>query len=93
MGAVFPLLAAPVFALKIGHDLSRGTNVLFAAIGLCALVVHRIGWRSLLTRGMNGQRFSGRKIVLTTDQRSQDELDLPAATPTIGTSATSTAAT
>ena len=71
--AAFLLLAAAVFALKIGHDLSRGTNLLFAAIGLCALVVHRIWWRSLLTRGMDGQRFSGRKIVLITDQRSQDE--------------------
>ena len=71
--AAFLLLAAAVFAPKIGHDLSRGTNLLFAAIGLCALVAHRIWWRSLLTRGMDGQQFSGRKIVLITDQWSQDE--------------------
>ena len=72
-GAVFLLLAAAVFALNIGHELSRGINLFFAAVGLCALVVHRIWWRSLLTRGMDGQRFSGRKIVLITDQQSQDE--------------------
>ena len=83
-GAVFLLLAAAVFALKIGHDLSRGTNLLFAAIGLCALVVHRIWWRSLLTRGMDGQRFSGRKIVLITDQRSQDESNLPKSLTSLG---------
>ena len=83
-GAVFLLLAAAVFALKIGHDLSWGTNLLFAAIGLCALVVHRIWWRSLLTQGMDGQRFCGRKIVLITDQRSQDELNLPKSLTSLG---------
>src|SRR5262249_17448913 len=52
-GAVFTLLAAAVSALKIGYELTRGTNLLFVAIGLCALIVHRIWWRSLLTRGMD----------------------------------------
>ncbi|HEX2891639.1 undecaprenyl-phosphate glucose phosphotransferase [Vineibacter terrae] len=83
-GAVFLLLAAAVFALKIGQNLSRGTSLLFAATGLCALVVHRIWWRNLLTRGMDGQRFSGRKIVLITDPRSQDDSSLPKALTSLG---------
>jgi putative colanic acid biosynthesis UDP-glucose lipid carrier transferase len=83
-GTVFLLLSAAVFALKIGQELSRGANLLFAAIGLCALVMHRIWWRGLLTRGMDGQRFSGRKIVLITDPRSQDESGLPKSLTSLG---------
>jgi putative colanic acid biosynthesis UDP-glucose lipid carrier transferase len=58
--------------------------VLFAAIGSCGLIVHRILWRNLLMRGMDGQRFSGRKIVLITDQQSQDEADLPTSLTSLG---------
>jgi putative colanic acid biosynthesis UDP-glucose lipid carrier transferase len=83
-GAVFLLLAAEVFALKISHELSRGTYLLFAGIGLCALVVYRIWWRSLLTRGIDGQRFSGRKIVLITDPQSQDESSLSKSLTSLG---------
>lgn len=55
--AVFLLLAGTVFALKVGFELSRGTNLLFAISGLIALIVHRIFWRSLLTRGLINSRF------------------------------------
>src|SRR5262249_36717617 len=83
-GAVFLLLAGAFFALRIGDELSRGTNLLFAAIGLGALVGHRIWWRSVLTRGKDGQRFSGCKIVLITDPRSQDKSDLPQSLTSLG---------
>ena len=35
---VFLLLAGTVFALKIGNEISRGANILFASIGFGALI-------------------------------------------------------
>jgi putative colanic acid biosynthesis UDP-glucose lipid carrier transferase len=81
---VFLLLAGTVFALKIGNELSRGASLLFAIIGLGALVAHRVLWRNLLTRGMIKQRFSGRKVVLITDQRQAAESGLPNALTSLG---------
>lgn len=74
--AVFFLLAGTVFALKVGTEVSRGASLLFAAFGLTALAVHRIFWRSLLTKGMANRRFSGRRIVLITDCRQPAEANL-----------------
>lgn len=74
--AVFFLLAGTVFTLKVGSELSRGASLLFAALGLTALIVHRVCWRSLLTKGMTNRRFSGRRIVLITDCRRQVETSL-----------------
>lgn len=74
--AVFFLLAGTVFALKVGTEVSRGASLLFAALGLTGLTVHRIFWRSLLTKGMTNRRFSGRKIVLITDCREPAEVNL-----------------
>src|SRR5258708_27297735 len=65
--SVFLLLAATVFALKIGNEISRGTSILFAMFGLIALIVHRRVLRNLLSIGLAGKRFSGRNIVLITD--------------------------
>lgn len=75
--AVFLLLAGTVFALKVGNELSRGASLLFAIIGCSALVVHRILWRSLLTKGVIKRRFSGRSVVLITDDWQPVEQDLP----------------
>jgi putative colanic acid biosynthesis UDP-glucose lipid carrier transferase len=66
--SVFLLLAGTVFALKIGNEISRGTSILFAMFGLIALIVHRRVLRNLLSIGLAGRRFSGRNIVLITDQ-------------------------
>jgi Undecaprenyl-phosphate glucose phosphotransferase len=74
--AVFLLLAGTVFALKVGIELSRGTSLLFAASGLIALIVHRIYWRNLLTKGLVNKRFSGPRIILITDCRGPVEADL-----------------
>ena len=71
--AVFFLLAGTVFALKVGTELSRGTCLLFAVIGLSTLIVHRILWRSLLAKGVIRRRFSGRRVVLITDHRQSAE--------------------
>jgi Undecaprenyl-phosphate glucose phosphotransferase len=76
-GAVFALLASAVFALKIGNDLSRGANLVFAAVGLCALIAQRILWINLLTNGVIKQKFSGRKVILITDHGQSAGADLP----------------
>jgi putative colanic acid biosysnthesis UDP-glucose lipid carrier transferase len=65
--AVFLMLAGTVFALKIGNEISRGTSMLFAMVGLIALIVHRSVLRNLLAKGLAGRRFSGRNIVLISD--------------------------
>jgi putative colanic acid biosynthesis UDP-glucose lipid carrier transferase len=65
--SVFLLLSGTVFALKIGNEISRGTSMLFAMIGLIALIVDRSILRNLLAKGLAGRRFSGRNIVLITD--------------------------
>jgi putative colanic acid biosynthesis UDP-glucose lipid carrier transferase len=74
--SVFLLLAGTVFALKIGNEISRGTSLLFALSGLATIVVHRSILRSLLKQGLAGRRFSGRNIVLITDQSSVESADL-----------------
>ena len=74
--SVFLLLAGTVFALKIGSEISRGSSVLFATSGLIAMIVHRRVLRNLLARGLAGKRFSGRKIVLITDESEEDDASL-----------------
>jgi putative colanic acid biosynthesis UDP-glucose lipid carrier transferase len=73
---VFLLLAGTVFALKIGSELSRGTSLLFAAFGLCALIVNRIVMKHLLMKGLAGRKFSGRNIVLITDDAQLGDVSL-----------------
>ena len=70
--AIFLLLAGAVFALKIGEHFSRGANLSFAIIGLGLLIAQRILYRTILRRGLNEHRFSGRNAILITD-------DVPAA--------------
>ena len=74
--SVFLLLAGTVFALKIGAEISRVTSMLFAMFGLIALIVHRRVLRNLLAIGLAGRRFSGRNIVLITDQSKEGDTSL-----------------
>ena len=64
--SVFLFLSGAVFALKIGDQFSRGAMLSFAGSGLVLLIVQRILYRRFLSRGLKGQRFSGRKAVLIT---------------------------
>src|SRR5438477_1409880 len=73
---VFFLLAASVFALKIGNEISRGSSMLFAMFGLIALIVHRRLVSSLLAKGLAERRFSGRNVVLITDQAKEGDAGL-----------------
>lgn len=70
---VFLFLSGAVFALKIGEHFSRGAIFSFASTGLAFLIVERVFYRVLLTRGLNGQRFAGRNVVLITDNLSVSE--------------------
>jgi putative colanic acid biosysnthesis UDP-glucose lipid carrier transferase len=56
-----------VFALKIGHELSRGSSMLLAVSGIIALIANRAFLRELVAKGLAEKRFSGRNIVLITD--------------------------
>jgi putative colanic acid biosynthesis UDP-glucose lipid carrier transferase len=69
----FLVLAGALFALKIGSEISRGASVLFAIVGLVALLVHRRIVGYLLARGLAEKRFSGRNVVLITDDLSKDD--------------------
>lgn len=82
--AVFLLLAGTVFALKVSAEISRGASLLFAALGLTALTVHRVCWRSLLTKGIANRRFSGRRIVLITDCGQHAETNLAQTLTSLG---------
>lgn len=64
--SVFLFLAGIVFALKIGKEFSRGAYLSFAVSGMAALIVQRVFWHNLLTRGLAERKFSGRDIVLIT---------------------------
>ena len=66
--SVFLFLAGIAFALKIGDQFSRGATLSFAVIGLALLIGQRVLWRAVLLRGLEGQRFSGRKAILITDE-------------------------
>src|SRR6185369_7706696 len=69
-------LAGAIFALKIGSAISRGASVLFAMFGLFALIANRRVMEFLLAKGLAEQRFSGRNIVLITDDASRDNASL-----------------
>lgn len=64
---VFLFFAGVVFALKIGTEFSRGAVLLSAAAGLTLLIVLRIFWYALLTRGLARRKFSGRDVVLVSE--------------------------
>src|SRR5215467_7868714 len=71
---VFMFLAGCVFALKIGGTFSRGTIMSFAAIGLSGLVAHRTFWRRALESGLASGKWSGRTIVLISENPPASDL-------------------
>lgn len=65
--AVFLFLAGTAFALKVSEHFSRVSIFSFAIVGFALLVVHRLAFRAFLRRGLDEQRFSGRRVALITD--------------------------
>ena len=68
--AVFLFLTAVAFAMKVGGDFSRGATLSFAFSGLAVLIGSRAVWRIVLADGLAVRRFSGRNIILITEQSS-----------------------
>ena len=64
---VFLFLAGIAFALKIGDEFSRGAILLFAGCGFGCLLAERIAWRNVLQYGLAEHKFSGRNIILITN--------------------------
>jgi Undecaprenyl-phosphate glucose phosphotransferase len=65
---VFLLLSGVVGALNVGREVFREAHLIFAVLGLAALIVQRAAIKTLLMKGLNGRRFAGGKVVLITDR-------------------------
>jgi putative colanic acid biosynthesis UDP-glucose lipid carrier transferase len=65
---VFFLLSGAVGALNIGQEVFSGAHLIFALLGLAALIAQRAAIKALLMKGLSGRKFAGGKIVLITDR-------------------------
>jgi Undecaprenyl-phosphate glucose phosphotransferase len=74
--SVFLFLAGAAFALKVGELFSRFGILSFAALGLATLTAQRVLYRDFLTRGLRGQRFTGRNAILIVDDTSSAESEI-----------------
>jgi len=60
----FLLLASGVFTWGVGKDLSRGTILLFFAVGGVLLMAHRLLWRVYLPKALANGAIRGRTSVV-----------------------------
>ncbi|RJF78749.1 undecaprenyl-phosphate glucose phosphotransferase [Rhodopseudomonas palustris] len=68
---VFILFVATTYALHMEQDIRWDTALTFGAVGLVSLIAQRALLRDALRKGLSERRFSGRKIVLITDEHGQ----------------------
>ena len=73
---IFLFLTAVAFAMKVGGDFSRGATISFAVSGLAVLIGARAVWRLVLADGLAVRRFSGRNVILITEQSSAADFGL-----------------
>src|SRR5664279_3035707 len=73
---VFVFLTAVAFTMKVGEDFSRGASLSFSFSGLAVLIGSRAVWRIILADGLAVRRFSGRNIILITEQSSTADFGL-----------------
>ena len=59
-----PVFAGLAFALKMGGDFSRGAVLLFAVVGLTAILLHHAAWRIIVERALEVGGFRGRRSML-----------------------------
>jgi len=71
---VFCLLVATTFTLQMKGEIPWDFALMFGAIGLIVLIGQRMLLRDALRKGLAERRFSGRKIVLVTDEAGRDLL-------------------
>lgn len=62
------LLIWAMYGFAVPPNSSQEASLLFAALGLCLLMVQRWGIRALLVKGLSGRRFASTNIVLISDQ-------------------------
>lgn len=69
---VLCLLVATIFALQVKSEIPQAFVIIFGAVGLTTLIAQRVLLRDALRKGLAERRFSGRKIVLITDDAGRD---------------------
>jgi putative colanic acid biosynthesis UDP-glucose lipid carrier transferase len=70
--SVFGLLVATTFTLQMKDEIPQDFALIFGAVGLMILVAQRVLLRNALRKGLAERRFSGRKIVVITDEAGRD---------------------
>lgn len=68
---VFILFVASISTLHLEQAFRWDTSLTFGAVGLGCLIAQRALLRDALRKGLSERRFSGRKIVLITDEHGQ----------------------
>jgi putative colanic acid biosynthesis UDP-glucose lipid carrier transferase len=69
---VFFLLVATTFTLQMKGEIPWDFALIFGVGGLAILIAQRVLLRDALRKGLAERRFSGRKIVLITDDAGRD---------------------
>ena len=67
----FLLLGSGVFTWGVGKELSRGTILLFWAVGGALLLAHRQAWRAYLPKALANGAIKGRNSVVITWEEPQ----------------------
>lgn len=74
--AVFSLLMATTFTLRMKSEIPLDFALIFGALGLMALLAQRVLLRDALKKGLAERRFSGHKIILITDKAGHDLVNM-----------------
>lgn len=69
---VFCILVTTMFTLQMKGEIPWDFALVFGVTGLTILTVQRVLLRDALRKGLAERRFSGRKIVLITDEAGRD---------------------
>ena len=65
---IFLFLSGVAFAMKMGSSFSRGATIAFAISALVGIIGARAIWRILLIDGSAVRQFSGRRVVLISEE-------------------------
>src|SRR5207302_301493 len=60
----FLVFASLAFALKVSSDFSRGAVLLFGIVGLMAILLHHVLWRTIVERALEVGALRGRRSIL-----------------------------
>jgi putative colanic acid biosysnthesis UDP-glucose lipid carrier transferase len=71
---VLCVLAATIFTLQMNGEIPENFALIFGATGLILLIIQKTMLRDALRKGLAERRFSGRKVVLVTDEAGRNLL-------------------